>query len=383
MKKFLLKIVVFFLPIIIVFLIPVAILFVTGENYQSIDGLIKGEQNYLIGYAYNEGNYKYLKQKELENRQSLSVLALGSSRVLQFRDKMFTKPFYNAGYTVVRISEFTQFVKSNLINKKPKVLLVGLDQWMFNKNWDDLKNYGKKNIDWKSSYNYNASISTIFKIFSDLASKKYGLETILPNYEQSNQKKIGLQAFLKNTGFRKDGSFFYGNQISKLLSCDSTAEDFEYVDTYSRIENGNRCFEYGDKVSEISLQALNDFLSLCKSNNIYVVAILPPFANSVNYKMKQSGNYSYMDSIYYKAINMFEYYHFELWDMSNLNNYYSSDDETIDGFHGSEVTYTRILINMIKNGSKLKDFTNLEVLQNDLLNRENNYSVYPSLFFVQ
>lgn len=378
MKKFISKITVFSTPLIVVFLIPVVFLFMTGENYKSIDDTVKSKNDYLIGYAYHESNYRYLKQIELEYRQPQHIIALGSSRVLQFRDKMFTKPFYNAGYTISSISDFIPFIESNLENKKPEVLLIALDQWMFNENWDNLEDYNISEKQWNSSFSFKASGRTILNVWLDLFSSKYGFEILVGSTEQSKPKKIGLNAIVNNKGFRKDGSIFYGTQIHKLLSNDSTANDFRYWDTYSRIENGNRRFEYGAKVNDKAIQALSDLLLFCKRRNIYVVAILPPFANNVNLKMNQSGNYVYMDSIYSKSIELFKKHQFELWDLSNLSKYDSNDDETIDGFHGSEVAYLKMLIYMIENGSELKHVTNINKLKHDLNDRQNNYSVYPN-----
>ncbi len=376
MKKFISKIAVFSTPLMVVFLVPIIFLFMSGENYKSIDETIKNQNDYLIGYAYNESNYGYLKQVELKNMNPQNIIALGSSRILQFRDKMFTKPFYNAGYTISSISDFIPFIESNLENKKPELLLIALDQWMFNENWDNLEDYNMSEKQWNSSFNYKASIGTIFNVWSDIFSGKYRFEILFGSTDPIRQNKIGLNAIVNNKGFRKDGSIFYGDQIHKLLSNDSTANDFGYLDTYSRIENGNRRFEYGAKVNDKAIQALSDILLFCKRKNIYVVAILPPFANSVNLKMNESGNYIYMDSIYSKSIEIFKKHQFELWDMSNLTEYNSNDNETIDGSHGSEVAYLKMLIHMIENGSILKHYTNVEKLKNDLNTRENNYTVY-------
>lgn len=373
MKRFIQKTIAFSLPILVVFIIPGIFLYVSGENYRSIDDIIKSGNKYLIGFAYNEGNYKYLKQKELENRDTLTVIALGSSRILQFRDSMFTKSFYNAGYTISSISDFGPFIKSNLGKNKPEVLLIALDQWMFNENWDDLTTYNKKKVHWEASYNKNASFTTIYNVWSDIFSGKYGLNILISKF---NQNIIGLNAIVNNTGFRKDGSIFYGDQINKLLHKDSTANDFDYLDTYSRIQNGNKRFEYGNQINEKALTVLNDLLLFCADNGIYVVAIIPPFANSVNLKMQQSQNYTYLDRIYPESKKVFEKYNFELWDMSSLTKYDSNDNETIDGFHGSEVSYLKMLIYMIENNSKLKNYTNLQNLRDDLINRENDYIVY-------
>jgi len=375
MKKFITKTIVFSIPMLVFFLIPASFLYTSGENYKSIEGIIKSAPNYLIGYAYNEGNYKYLKYRELENRKALSVIALGSSRALQFRDKMFNKSFYNAAYTISSISDFIPFMKFSLNNKNPEVLLIALDQWMFNKNWDDLSEYDLKNKVWHPSFTKKPSFSTLRSVWGDLLIGKYGFE-IFTKKKHDALIQIGLNSIVNNTGFRKDGSIYYGKQIKKLLDDDNTANDYDYLDTYSRIEDGNRRFQYGSQVNDKSIESLNHFLSYCKSNNIYVVAILPPFANKVAIKLDLSGKYSYMDKIFYKSNAVFKRYGFELWDMTNLNKYGSNDSETIDGFHGGEVTYLRMLIYMIENGSILKNYTNLNHLKNDLNKRKNNYIVY-------
>jgi hypothetical protein len=376
MKQFIQRTLIFSLPIIFIFLPPFTILILSGENYPNIDNLIKKEQEYLIGYAYNENNYKYLKKKEIEYRETQSIIALGSSRVLQFRDKMFKDSFYNVGGTISSISAFVPFIKTNFHSKKPKLLLIALDQWMFNEKWDKLENYDKSNNKWKANFNKNAPIGVTFNVWNDLLVGKYDLNLIFS--ESNQQNKAGLNALVNNTGFRKDGSLLYGNQIEKLILKDNTANDFGYSDTYSRIENGISRFEYGENINKKAIIVLKDFLNYCKENDIYVVAFLPPFADGVNLKMKKSGKYKYIDKIYDNLINLFMKYEFELWDMANLSKYNSNDNETIDGFHGSEVTYIKILIYMVENGSELKRFTDITKLNNDLINKANNYSIYQN-----
>ena len=175
MKKFLTKIIVFSIPFFTFSFIPFIILLASGENYKNIDNIILNKESYLIGYAYDEGNYKYLKHKELESRNSQSVIALGSPRILQFRDKMFTKSFYNAGYTISSVSDFIPFIKENLKNKKPEILLIALDQWMFNENWDDLSDYDLSNKTLQYNYKKNASPQIFLNVYSDLFKGKYSL----------------------------------------------------------------------------------------------------------------------------------------------------------------------------------------------------------------
>ncbi|UPQ79286.1 hypothetical protein M0M57_00250 [Flavobacterium azooxidireducens] len=376
MKNFLNKIIVFCIPVFVFFSIPSLFLYKTGENYKSLDDIILSKQDYLIGYAYNEDNYKYLKCKELQTKSKQSVIGLGSSRMLQFRDKMFTKPFYNAGYTVSSISDFVPFIDTNILNNKPEVLLITLDQWMFNENWDKLSEYNPSNKYYQVGFNKNASIPTLYNVWSDLFKSKYGFEILHNSDKIENTKKIGLNAIVNNKGFRKDGSMYYGEQIYKLIENDSSANDYNYSDTYNRIEKGINRFEYGKKTNEKAFIVLEDLLKYCQEKNIYVIAIIPPFANQINSKLNESKKYSYIEDIFTTSNMIFKKYDFELWDMSNLSKYGSNDKETLDGFHGGEVTYLKMLIHMLENDSKLNNYSSIEQLKLDLTNKKNNYQVY-------
>lgn len=375
MKKFLIKIFFFCAPLLLLAIPPFLALKIAHENYFEIDNVVASNKKYLIGYAYNESNYAYLKWKEVTSKPKQNILALGSSRILQFRANMFESSFYNAGYTVSSISEFVPFLKSIPKSKYPEILIVNLDQWMFNKKSDALKD--RSLVDkWKNSYKRNASVTTLKNVWQDLLTGKYGYLSLLNKSGEERLEIIGLNASVHDKGFRNDGSMFYGDQVTKLINNDSTANDYHYNDTYKRIVEGNNRFEYGSEVNPKALFELDNFLKFCASNKIYVVAFLPPYANKVYESMKQSGNYTYISKIYPASISIFRKYGFELWDMTILSEYGSDDRETIDGFHGGEVTYQKILIDMIENNSRLKAYTCLTKLQSDLQHKLNNYIVY-------
>ena len=61
MKKFIFKTALFLIVLSLFILPPFLILKSSGENFKDLKGVIKKNNNYLIGYAYNENNYGYLK----------------------------------------------------------------------------------------------------------------------------------------------------------------------------------------------------------------------------------------------------------------------------------------------------------------------------------
>lgn len=370
MRKFLLKLFYFTIPLFLFLLPPAYILFVSGENFKDIDPVIAKNDNYIIGYAHNEQNYNYLKWKTLMSRDKHKVISLGSSRVLQFRGHMFDSTFYNAGYTISGIAEFVPFLQSIPQEKYPDYLIVNLDQWMFNANWDDLSLKPSKNK-WSSAFNKMPRIQTVISVWRDLLRNKYNLKEL-----QSSTMCIGLNSKVNNTGFRNDGSILYGKQIVKLLSNDTTASDYKYHDTYNRIQKGDRRFEYGEIVNVAAISELSNLLKFCKENKIELVAFLPPFADKVNERLLSTGNYKYMQSIYPLISDFFGKYNFELYDFTNLQSCNSNDDETIDGFHGGERTYLKMLIKMLEKNSILNNVAGLKKLQYDLDHSLNAYTVY-------
>ena len=61
MNKFIYRTLLFALPLLVLMVPPILSLYTSGENYKNLDEVIESPSKYLIGYAYNERNYKYLK----------------------------------------------------------------------------------------------------------------------------------------------------------------------------------------------------------------------------------------------------------------------------------------------------------------------------------
>ncbi|MFD2203497.1 hypothetical protein [Shivajiella indica] len=381
MREFVFKILGFGLLPLIFLLPPFYILNNSGESFvtkNSFDKLIQSNRKYLIGYFYDESNYEYLKWKEIQIREKLDVMVIGTSRVLQFREDMFTNAsFFNAGTTKVifnSISDYLPFLRSIGEDKYPKVLIIGLDQFMFNSFWDPLQ--GETSLETKIPYKAFPASSSLKNVYEDLLNGRIDLETLFPVKDEENIAILGLNANVNKMGYRKDGSMLYGKQIEKLMNGDSTAGDFGFKFSFQQIEDNEGIFKHGMEVNPRSLNELNKLLDFCKNNGIYVIAYLPPYADAVNAVLESSGNYQYMEQVMGSIEHSFEINGFELWNMRYLSTFGSNDDEMLDGFHGGAVTKLRMIIFLLENGSKLNEYTDLNILKNDLKNRKNRYLVY-------
>ena len=342
----------FIFPVFLIFIPPFLMLFLTSENYYNIDNVIDEDKEVLIGYSYNESNYKYLKWKTIISKEKRTIWALGSSRVLQFRERLFNKKFYNAGYTINTTEDYLTFLKSIPNEKHPDVLIIGFDQWIFNKNWNKSKK-NKKKIYWEESFSFYPSGQTIFNTYIDLFSN---IEKTYKNVKLKKTKYIGLNAYTNNTGFRRDGSMYYGGRINRLINKDSTLKDYKFKDTKSRITKGNRKFQFGDSVDENAISNIEELLEYCNLNKIKVIGFLPPFANEVLNEMMKSNNYEYLNFIGNRLDISFKKHNYEFWDFTNAKKLNSNDTEFLDGFHGGELTYLKIVKFMADNNSIIKSY---------------------------
>lgn len=351
-KLFLKKLAKFIAPIFLICIPPFLMLFSTNENFYNIDNIIDEDKKVLIGYLYNESNYKYLKWRTIIKKEKKTIWALGSSRVLQIREELFNKDFYNAGYTINITDDYLIFLNSIPDNKLPDVLIIGFDQWMFNENWSSTKKTKNEKY-WEESFIFYPSIQTILNTYTDLLKS---IESINKNTKLKNTKYIGLNAHRNNIGFRNDGSMYYGKRTKSLISNDSAIEDYKFKDTKSRIIKGNRRFQFGDLVDENAITNVEKLLKYCTLKKIKVIGFLPPFAYEILNEMKKSNNYDYLNFIEDCLDVPFKKYNYEFWDFTDATIFNSNDTEFIDGFHGGELTYLKMMRFMVDNNSIIKDY---------------------------
>lgn len=372
MKKFIFKVLLFGIPVVLLIMIPVAVLVGSKENFRELKPVLERGRKYLIGYTYNEDNYKYLKWEYLNLHEKNEVMVLGSSRVLQFREQMFDVSFYNSGYSISGLNDLKPFLQSLPTSKYPKYLILGLDQWMFNESWDNLKTQTAIET-WEKSFSKYPAHAVYKNVYIDLFMGKYDFHLF---DDTDTLNLIGLNARVNHTGFRNDGSFYYGSQIEKLLASDSTASDFKYASTLVRIKEGNKRFQFGRVVNCNAIKVLADFLKYSELNNIKVIAFLSPFPDTIYNMMEASGNYTYMPKIYSTLEPLCKRYNCELYDFSTVSKCGSTDQETIDGFHGGELVYQRILLEMLRANSCLNSVTDSSRLNKDLAMAKSRFLLY-------
>ena len=144
----------------------------------------------------------------------------------------------------------------------------------------------------------------------------------------------------ESSGFRKDGSFLYYGILFGLKE----STDLEFNETLSRIKNKNKRFEIGEDPNPKGLSLLHKIKSKLLAGGKNILFILPPLAPTVYQEIaKNKEHYGYLFKL--RKSSLFDV---DFTDPSILDG--SNDCEYIDGMHGSDVVYARMLNFISKSG---------------------------------
>lgn len=345
MKRLVTYLILFLIPIALLFSFPLFILGASGE-FDSIEKVFIQQQKssapVLAGYAYSD-HWGYGKLKATLNRAP-KVLVLGTSRAMQFRSYFFSKSFYNAGGGVRTIKHFLEFLSQIPKGNEPELLIIGLDQNFFNADWD-WPFYGIYQAPSPITARLKVFVNLWHKVYFDYFKKKIDLRKIVkPDPEI---KKIGLNAIMKNDGYRNDGSYQW---------FDRSASE-KYQAAFAEIAHSKGVFVHGKEVSPEAVEALEVFLNECRRRNIFVVGYLPPFAPLVYQKMtSKKAAYSYLEKLPKALIPLFEETQFDFYDFTHPKTLGFGDEEYIDGLHASERVYRKLFLLIVQNNPQLQSF---------------------------
>jgi len=359
-RRFISKLLIFVTPIFLVFLIPFVVLYKAGELSTSKSIVLRQTESkkaFLVGMAYGNA-YKYYKITNLLERKSPDVIALGTSRTLQFRKEFFKKnvKFYNAGLGVARLEGFRPFLKRIPAGSEPKLIVIGLDQNFFNKRWVD---YKQDNIDAQLDSDLSPAqkfFDNWLQVYKDYFAGKLRLSGIFHKKRASEIEKIGVLAVLKDEGFRNDGSYRYND--------DKTTRMAKIKEALESLNTGGGVFTYGRGISGASIKELAAILDECGKRGIYVIGFLPPYPHKIYKKMQNMKSaYRYVFELKGQLQPIFVEHGFGFFDVSDLRELGASDSEALDGYHASEKAYLRLLIQMAKKNKVLRAFVNIEYLE--------------------
>ena len=372
MKRFFLTLFLFLLPLFFLAPLPLAILFFSGEftPFEEIVTLQQQEAPVLFGKAYITTVPSSVFKLRAVRERIPRVITFGTSRVLQFRSGFFKKPseFYNSGGAGGTIFDLQKALTDIPKGAEPDIIILGLDQHNFSTQWY------KNNAEQKESMvNLRTLIVLAVRhIYQDALHKKFSFGDIVKKRGEKT-RFIGIIAMIQGDGIRNDGSYRYGKFLSDPYN--SAHEDYQFKDTLERVQRGNRLFFRDTYVSEDAMKELNVFLTQAKERGIHVVGFLPPFAEVVADALHADPGYDYLFQIGATIAPYFMDKGFTFYDFMDPRTFGGNDAEMIDGFHGSERTMAKMLLQMIKTDKQLAAYLNTLFLEEKLKEHANNFEI--------
>jgi hypothetical protein len=357
----------FFAPLALLFGLPALLMALSGE-FTSGDAVVARQQTApqtLLGLAYSDCS-AYVKVRRVAQVHP-EVLALGNSRVMQFRAEFFQPGvrFYNAGGAVSMVQDFRVYLERLAPADLPRLLLVSADNSFFHPSADDesaLKFHLREQERHVTSYAPPLEIyrAECRKLWADLCARKIELRKVLSLRGLSD--RVGMSAVCQDQGYRADGSYRYSALDNHVT--DPRHRDYQFAHTIVSVQQGVGRFAWGAEVSQKSLQEFERFLDFCQAHHIHVIGFSPPHPHAVCAAMQALGEkYAYTAKLHDALEKRLTARGFEYYNLSDFATVQSPDEEAVDGFHGSERTYLRLLIYLLERGSRLNEVADLPRLR--------------------
>jgi hypothetical protein len=304
---------------------------------QPVESIVTQQQatDALYGSALFEDEFRY--KLELIRERKPEIVALGSSRALQFRQEFFSVPFVNAGRAMNSIPEGARFVEEMLRVHRPRLVLLALDVWWLNANRSEPPTSQRDLGD------TDPLVSNFWSYVNDgkiTMAKTLGVVLGETSNPVSARYSIGIAALARGGGFRPDGSRDYG---ARYFGIDPTFDDKNFANARSRVHNGTSLLNYGEQIDRGRLATLTRIAARLQEAGVEVVGVLPPLAPTVvGLINEQPQQYAYMP----RAREAMRSLPIKVFDFLESQSLQTSDCEFADGLHAGDITYQRMLLSM-------------------------------------
>ena len=291
------------------------------------------------------------------------VVALGSSRVMQFRGAYSRRPFLNVGGTAGNLPVLRSTLDAMLRLHRPEAVILGLDFWWFMPRWNP--DPFKEEPPTSGSYGYN--LDSLKKPWTWLLEGKISWRDLLgPVLPRSlggfRDDRYGIMAQQTDDGFGSDGSWYYTGEITGQ----KRPFDYRFEDTLKQVRYGIKAFAPSPPlkdsrdvggISTAHLDAFAEIYCRLKARGIATYVFIAPLSiTALDALRAREEDYPHLfrlrDALLARGI--------EVMDFTDPRTFAATDCEFVDGFHGGEVVYARILRDMADRWSSLLAYVDMD-----------------------
>ena len=294
------------------------------------------------------------------------IIVLGSSRVMQFRGKYFTKKFLNIGGTAGNLAVLRSTIEAMLKVHTPETVLLGLDFWWFTPQWE--ADPFKEVPPTSGTYTYTFDVLKSPYIWL-LEGKLTAGQFFAPLTGGFEKHLYGIMAQKTGDGFATDGSWYY--------TADVTGQqhpfDYRFQDTLKQVRYGIKAFAAAPGLSIAHVDALAEILCKLQARGVRTYIFIPPLSQTVYDAMcEREKDYPQL----FQLAEVLNARGIEVQDYSNPQLIQSTDCEFVDGFHGGDVTYARILRDLADKFPALVQYIDILKLDEDI-HSYNGFAMVP------
>ncbi|HRE32457.1 MAG TPA: hypothetical protein PLD88_10830, partial [Candidatus Berkiella sp.] len=316
-----------------------------AKNQQCIVGLATRNQ----GYYYKRALYQETKPK---------VLILGSSRVMQFRKAFFSQSMINAGGAMNSINEGLSFLRDILAESMPDAVIIGLDYWWFNQQALEPSFTVKPPPKLSHSLTLRSYLLPYKWLWQQKITLGQYFQRMNPFYSflEHTEDGIGVDGIFYQNGFAEDGSYVYTKTIT---GTEKNIDDRFELSFMSMAQNGPR-FEYGEGVDSIHFKQFKEIVKLLADNKVKVYLFIAPLAPKIANKMDEyQKEYAFISGLRSEltaaGISFIDFHHPDFIG--------ATDCEFIDGIHGGDLVYAKILRSLAAAHPALNAYLDQEYLK--------------------
>ena len=222
--------------------------------------------------ALNGNDLKY--KIELIRRVKPEVVVIGSSRAMNVRELVFTRPFVNAGGVSSNLRESESFVRGMLAAHKPQLAIYFVDYWWFNPRQEQTSN--RYRID-ETAISFAKLTSPFVWLRQNKISWNLYRDVLLyGHHENANTSfdNLGVFAMRDSSGFRLDGSYF--NPVTVMSEKGLLAGYREELEQIRNGQNERVNLGLGDFADEDNVRWFLRTLDVLKQAGVEVIVVLPP-----------------------------------------------------------------------------------------------------------
>jgi len=345
-SRFWLKLVAIVFPFALAFAILSGVTIWSGEamplawvvNQQ----IVTGDTLYRPRYGNRDQQFKALSVA----MRHPQVLAIGSSRILQFRAGFFNKQpetFYNAGAPAWTLTEVERLLYTLPADALPRVLLLALDPPWFNDAYEEDVLPADQS---DGQHLIEVNMSLLNELANGVSLERNGFA--IGDYFQRrvagrNTPALGLRAMRDGHGFRSDGSELYGDFLVAgwLYQPNTRAAHRDWM------REGRDMYVFGETISADALTRLDALLGWTRARGIAVIGFLPSYMPSLWEEMVARGNHRYLTVLPQALAPIFAAHDYPILDFSDGEAIPTTDEEFFDGWHGSELSNLRLYLHIL------------------------------------